>query len=138
MDSMMMDAMTRDMMSTDAMAGVDMQLLQDCMDACSACEQACTVCSVQTMDGQLMSCAPTCMNCADMAGTMMRSLMRMSGMDRESMTTMLEACAAMCRTCMDECMAHADASAVCKMCADACRACMDACAALKDATAAAA
>ena len=58
------------------MSTMDMSLMQACMDACSACEQACTVCSTQMMD-----CAPACMNCADMCNTMMRTMMRMQGMD---------------------------------------------------------
>ncbi len=48
------------------------------------------------------------------------------------MMAMLDACIAMCQTCMDECMEHADMSAVCKMCAQACQACMDACMAVKN------
>ena len=45
---------------------------------------------------------------------------------------MLDACMAMCKTCMDECMSHADMSDVCRMCAQACQACMDACMAMKN------
>jgi hypothetical protein len=131
MDSMMMDAWRTNMSSKpDAsmmdMAAMDMSVLQACMDACSACEQACTVCSTQMMD-----CSPACMNCADMCNTMMRGMMRMQGMTPASMMAMLDACIAMCQTCMDECMEHAAHSDVCRMCAQACQACMDACMAVK-------
>ena len=52
MDSMMMDMMSKDM-SKAGLSTMDMQLMQDCMDACSACEQACTVlCSTQMMDSR--------------------------------------------------------------------------------------
>ncbi|MBW9108874.1 hypothetical protein JNB63_10925 [Microbacterium trichothecenolyticum] len=127
MDQMMMGAMSKDMMSMPGMQAMDMSVMQACMDACSACEQACTVCSTQMMD-----CAPACMNCADMCNTMMRSMMRMQGMDSASMMAMLDACIAMCQKCMDDCMRHADMSEVCKMCAQSCQACMDACMAMKN------
>lgn len=126
MDSMMMEAMSADM-KMPGMEMMDMQVMQACMDACAACEQACTVCSTQTMD-----CAPACMNCADMCNTMMRSMMRMQGMTPAVMMSMLDACIAMCRMCMEECMKHAEHSDVCRMCAQACRACMDACMAVRE------
>ncbi|WJL95370.1 hypothetical protein QSU92_15745 [Microbacterium sp. ET2] len=126
MDRMMMDAMG----STSMMGGdtrMDMDLMQACMDACAACEQACTVCATQMMD-----CAPACMNCADMCNTMLRAMLRMSGMTPAVMVSMLDACIAMCQLCMDECMRHADMSEVCRMCAQSCQACMDACMALRE------
>lgn len=126
MDSMMMDAMATEMKSS-GMEMMDMSVMQACMDACAACEQACIVCSTQMMD-----CSVACMNCADMCGTMMRSMMRMQGMTAPVMMSMLDACIAMCRMCMDECMQHAEHSDVCRMCAQACKACMDACMAMRD------
>lgn len=126
-----MDAMRMMQENDDAtmsvMTEIDQELLQACLDACAACEQACTVCS--TME---MSCAPACMNCADMCHTMMRSMLRMQGMTPTTLMAMLDACIAICRSCMDECAAHASHSAVCAMCAESCRACMDACMALRE------
>lgn len=124
MDRTMMDAMGST--SMPGMATMDMALLQACMDACAACEQACTVCAAQMLD-----CAPTCMNCADMCNTMLRAMLRTSGMTPPVMVAMLDACIAMCQLCMDECMRHADMSEVCRMCAQSCQACMDACMALR-------
>ncbi|MFS0910426.1 hypothetical protein AB3M89_01455 [Microbacterium sp. 179-I 3D2 NHS] len=54
-----------------------------------------------------------------------------------TMTAMLDACIAMCRQCMDDCLRHADHSDICRMCAQACEACMQACMAMKDMMAAA-
>lgn len=130
MDAMMMDAMSKDMTGMADMPTMDMTLMQACMDACAACEQACTVCATQ-----LMSCAPACMNTADMCSTMMRAMLRMQGMNAAAMMAMLDACIEMCRMCMEECMAHADHSEICRMCAQACQACMDACMAMKSAMA---
>ncbi|MGV9768860.1 hypothetical protein ACWDR7_05155 [Microbacterium sp. NPDC003461] len=132
MDAMMMDAMAKDMKSMPEMASMDMSVMQACMDACSAAEQATTICSTQMMD-----CAPTCMNCADMCHTTMRSMMRMQGMTPAAMMRMLDACIAMCEACVDACRPHTD-SEICQMCIKACEACRDACAAMKDSMMAAA
>jgi hypothetical protein len=45
-----------------------------------------------------------------MCNTMMRAMLRMPGMTPASMMAMLDACIAMCQTCMDMCMMHADDS----------------------------
>jgi len=126
MDTMMMNAMSKEKMAMPGMPAVDMAVMQACIDACAACEQACVVCSTE-----LMSCATACMNCADMCGTMIRSMLRMQGMTPAVMMAMLDACIAMCQMCMDECAAHADMNEVCRMCAQACKACMDACMAMR-------
>ena len=123
---MMMDMMSKDLAKA-GMSTMDMSLMEACLDACSACEQASIVCSVE-----MTSSAPACMNCAAMCHTMMSCMLRMQGMTRDVTMSMLDATMAMCQMCMDECMAEADGSEVCKMCAQSCKACMDACMALKD------
>jgi hypothetical protein len=113
--------------------GMDMAMMQDCIEACSACEQACTMCS-STMTGEDMSmCMNMCMNTADICGTMMRMMMRPAGMHRESMMAMLQATTTMCMACADECMNHKDMHADCAMCAEACRQCAMACQKMMDA-----
>ena len=109
MDRMMMDAM-----GSTSMMGGDTRMDMDLMQAC------------------MMDCAPACMNCADMCNTMLRAMLRMSGMTPAVMVSMLEACIAMCQLCMDECMRHAEMSEVCRMCAQSCQACMDACMAMRE------
>ncbi|WP_221583635.1 hypothetical protein [Microbacterium sp. G2-8] len=126
MDQMMMDTMPNSMKSMPGMDMMDMSVMQACMDACSAVEQAATICATQDMD-----CAPACMTCADMSHTMMRSMLRMQGMTPAAMMAMLDACMAVCQMCMDECASHTD-NDVCRMCAQACQACMDSCMAVKD------
>ena len=105
---------------------LDVAVVQNCMEACSANEQACTMCAAHGLD-----CTAACMNCADMSSTMMRTLMRMSSMTPAVMIAMLDACLAMCQLCLDECAPHADADDVCRMCAQSTQVCMDACGALK-------
>ncbi|GAA4744621.1 hypothetical protein GCM10025783_15470 [Amnibacterium soli] len=107
---------------------MDMAAMQEAIDACSTCMQACTMCSdaMGGMDGMAV-CASRCAMCAEVCGTTMRMLMRPAGMERTAMIAMLEACTAMCAACMEECRTHADMSATCAMCADACEACDAAC-----------
>lgn len=125
-NSMMMDMMSKDMAKA-GMSTTDMSVLEACLDACSACEQASIVCSME-----MTPCAPACMNCAAMCNTMMNCMLRMQGMTREVTMSMLDATIATCQMCMDECMAHAEDSEVSRMCAQSCKACMDACMALKN------
>ncbi|GAA3343028.1 hypothetical protein GCM10020358_40180 [Amorphoplanes nipponensis] len=54
-------------------------------------------------------------------------LSRHTGYDATITRSLLEACAAACRSCGDECSGHADMHEHCRICADACRACEKAC-----------
>ena len=115
-------------MSNDTGMTMDMAALQEAIDACSTCMQACVMCA-DAMGGMeaMGTCASRCAMCADVCGTTMRMMMRPAGMERMAMVAMLEACIAMCAACMDECRTDADTSATCAMCADACEACDAAC-----------
>jgi hypothetical protein len=119
-------------MSMDAigMPAMDSKRMQDCIEACSACEQACTMCADNAMADGMIKCVSMCMDCADVCNTMMRMMMRPSGFDMAAMKAMLTACIAMCSACADECGNHAEMSETCRMCAMACDACMKACEAM--------
>lgn len=117
------------MRSSESMGtAMDMTALQEAIDACSTCMQACTMCSdaMGGMEGMAVCVSRSAM-CADVCMTTMRMMMRPAGMERMAMIAMLEACIAMCAACMTECRMHADTSATCAMCADACEACDAAC-----------
>lgn len=124
MSSMAMEMMGMRSMS---MAGMDMEMMNDVIEACSACEQACTVCADSMMGESMAAGMARCMDTADMCNTMMRSMLRPNGFDMQSMMSMLEACVAMCRSCAAECTRHADMSQTCEMCATSCMMCADAC-----------
>jgi hypothetical protein len=131
-----MDMTTEKMMTTMmpmdmSEMSMDMKLMQDCIEACAAAEQAATMCADAGSGDQMAKMSSMCMNTADMANTMMRAMMRPMGYDMASMMAMLEACAMMCRACADECMMHAEMSDHCKMCAEVCMNCAMACDALK-------
>lgn len=131
--SMTMDMMKAMPQGSGAMQSMDPMAMQECLDALSACVQACTI-SADSMAASDMEgsakCSSTCANCADVCDAMMRMMLRPSGMDMTVMMAMMQACVAMCRACMEECMAHAEMSETCRLCAQACERCMKACEAM--------
>ncbi|HEU4807615.1 MAG TPA: hypothetical protein VFT01_05080 [Homoserinimonas sp.] len=112
------------------MEGMDMKVMQECMEACSAAEQACTMCADSASGDQMARMASMCMTNADMCNTTMRMMMRPMGHDRASMMAMLEACMTMNKACADACMAQSAASDHAKMCAQVCMDCAAACEAM--------
>jgi hypothetical protein len=114
---MMKDAMSMDQ---SPMKGMDMAMLQECIEALSACEQACVMCADADAGEGMARCAGMCANCADLCGTMMRMMLRPNGWDMAVMMSAMETTMAMCRACSAECMMHAEMSEHCRMCAMAC------------------
>ncbi|MCU1406693.1 MAG: hypothetical protein JWQ43_2996 [Glaciihabitans sp.] len=112
--------------------GMDMAMMQECIEACSAVEQACTMCADQMMGAEMAMCRSMCMNAADMSNTMMRMMMRSAGMQMDTMKAMLLATMMMMTACADECMKHADMSDECRMCAEVCRQCAMTCQKMMD------
>ena len=49
-----------------------MAMMQECIEACSACEQACTMCADSMMGAEMAPSAAMCMNTADMSNTSRR------------------------------------------------------------------
>ena len=125
MDNMMMDMMKS--MPADKMMGMDMAMMQECIETCSAAAMAATMCADSDMGMEMAKCSSMCMNMADVATTMMRMMMRPMGMDMMSMHAMMMACVAMGKACSAECMMHADMDEHCRMCAKACDAMVMAC-----------
>jgi len=113
--------------------GMDMMMMQECIEACSAAEQATTMCADSMMGDDMMMCRSMCMNAADMGNTMMRMMMRPAGMHMESMMAMMSATMMMMNACADECVKMADMSEEAKMCAEVCRQCAMSCKKMMDA-----
>ena len=129
----MMKMHTESLSSKDMpMMGMDMAMMQECIEACSAAEQATTMCADSMMGDAMMMCRSMCMNMADMSNTMMRSMMRPAGMESSSMMAMLTATMMMATACADECIKHAEMSEECRMCAEVCRQCAMACQKMMD------
>lgn len=130
MDSQMMDMVS--MNRPSVMADIDAKLLQDGIEACSATEQACTMCadasSGSGMDNEMARMTGLCLSTADMANTMMRMMLRPNSTDLASTMAMLEAMMMTARACADECSGMDND--YCRMCAKVCLNCVDACSAL--------
>jgi hypothetical protein len=77
-------------------------------------------------------CLDMCLNCADMSNTMMRMLLRPTGMSQPAMSAMLQAMVVMCAACADACDAQAKSNPDCAMCAEVCRQSMRACQRMMD------
>ena len=98
--------------------------LIECAEACTACADACLS---ESSVAELTKCVRTNLDCADICGTTARVLSRHTGYDANISRSLLEACAMACRSCGDECGAHANMHEHCRACAEACRACERAC-----------
>lgn len=123
----MMTDMMKSMPAMDTGMAMDMDMMQRCIEACSAAAQAATMCADADMTDSMMRCGAMCMNTADVATAMMRMMMRPNGYDMAVMVPMLDACVAMGSACAAECRMHADMHDHCRICAMACEAMVEAC-----------
>lgn len=98
--------------------------LIECAEACTACADACLS---ESSVAELTKCVRTNLDCADICGTTARVLSRHTGYDANISRSLLEACVMACKSCGDECGAHANMHEHCRLCAEACRACERAC-----------
>ena len=116
------------------LGGIDKDKLAECIAACLACTQICTACAdaclSEDMVADLTKCIRTNLDCADICSATGNTLSRRTGYDANLTRAFLEACAAACKACGDECAQHAEMHEHCKICAEACRRCEDACRAL--------
>ena len=113
------------------LGGIDRQKLTACIEACVECAQACTACAdaclSEDMVAELTTCIRTNLDCADVCDATGRVLSRHTGYDANVTRAVLEACAATCTECGDECGSHAEMHEHCRICAEACRRCEQAC-----------
>ena len=77
--------------------------------------------------GDMVRCIRLCMDCADICTTAAGVTSRLVDYDPAVLRPLLESCAAICRSCGDECERHAAMHAHCRVCAPACRRCEQAC-----------
>ena len=114
------------------LGGIDRQKLQECIDACFECVKACTACADACLSeeavAEMRKCIRTDLDCADVCDATGRVLLRHTGYDANLTRAVLEACAAACKACGDECARHAEMHGHCRVCAEACRRCEAACA----------
>jgi len=123
------------MLSTHPRAlNLDRATLVECIEACFACAQSCTACADACLGeddvGGLVRCVRLCLDCSDTCVAAGRVVTRQTEFDVGEVRPIVEACAAACGFCADECDRHAHHHKHCRICAEACRRCENACAQL--------
>lgn len=102
-----------------------------CIEECYACAQVCTSCADaclgEEMVRDLVQCIRLNTDCADICTATGAVATRRTGSNEEVLSSMLQTCAAACRKCGEECLAHADEHEHCRICAEACDRCEQAC-----------
>ena len=115
---------------------VDAGLLAATIDALSDCAQACTADTDADLSesnlAEMVTCIRLCLNCTDICNATIGVISRLAEYDASATRPLLEACAAICERCGDECEQHAEMPH-CRVCAEACRRCERACRDLLDA-----
>jgi uncharacterized membrane protein len=109
----------------------DQDLLATVIDALTDCVQACTAdVSADLSEPELadmVTCIRLCLDCADICAASAAVVSRQGPYDPGVIRPLLEACAASCRSCGDECEHHAARHPHCRVCMEACRRCERAC-----------
>ncbi len=103
-----------------------------CVNACFTCQVACTACAdaclVEPDVQKLVACIRLDLDCADVCAATASIATRFNKMGaRQNLESMLTTCAAICRTCGEECDRHSQKHAHCRICAEACLLCAKAC-----------
>ena len=109
---------------------VDAAVLASTIDALNDCAQACTADADADLSEQNLSemvkCIRLCLDCADVCTATVGVTSRQAEYDANVTKPLLESCAAICKSCGDECERHAHMQH-CQVCAEACRRCEQAC-----------
>jgi uncharacterized membrane protein len=110
---------------------VDAGLLAATIDTLNDCAQACvadTGCDLSEQNvKEMVTCIRLCLDCADVCTATAGVISRQAEYDADVIEPLLEACAAVCKRCGDECERHAQMHQHCRVCAEACRRCEHAC-----------
>jgi hypothetical protein len=111
--------------------GADRDALVRCIDDCFDCAATCTACADACLGEDnvqdLVRCIRRCLDCADACETTGRILTRQTEPDLAVVRAAIEACAAACRACGEECERHAGHHEHCRLCAATCRRCEQSC-----------
>lgn len=109
----------------------DGDIARACVEACYECAAICASCADACLAEDDVAGMVTCirlnLDCSDICEVTGRLFARPSSRDAEALRLQLEACAAMCRACGDECASHAQHSEHCRICSESCRRCAQAC-----------
>ena len=110
---------------------MDVAQLAAAIDAISDCAQACiadTDADLAEQDvTEMVRCIRLCLDCTDVCTATAGVISRPADYDTDVARPLLQACAAICKSCGDECERHARMHEHCRVCAEACRRCEQAC-----------
>jgi hypothetical protein len=109
----------------------DANVLTATIDALSDCAQACAADADADLAEQnlaeMVRCIRLCLDCTDVCTATLGVVSRQTDSDPAITRPLLEACAATCKSCGDECARHAPHYEHCRVCEQACRRCEQAC-----------
>jgi hypothetical protein len=112
-------------------SNLGISILVATIDALDDCARACIADADSDLNEQnlseLVKCIRLCLDCADVCAATVRVTSRQTEYDAGVTRPLLEACAAACKSCGDECERHARMHEHCRVCAEACRRCEQAC-----------
>lgn len=110
---------------------IDRDALLRCIDECFECAATCTSCADACLGEEdvveLVRCIRLNHDCADACGAAGRIATRQTALDVGVLRAVIQACAAACRACGEECERHAAHHEHCRVCAGACGRCEQAC-----------
>jgi hypothetical protein len=110
---------------------VDRDALLRCIGECLDCAASCTSCAdadlAESDVSELVRCIRVCLDCADACDATGRIVARQTEPDLHLIRAIIEACAAACLVCAEECERHAAHHEHCRACAEVCRRCKQAC-----------
>jgi hypothetical protein len=104
-----------------------LRCIGDCFDCAASCISCADACLGEDDVRDLVRCIRLCLDCADACDAGGRVVTRQTEPDFGVIRAALEACAAACRACGEECERHADQHEHCRICAAACRRCEQSC-----------
>jgi hypothetical protein len=110
---------------------LDRELLRRCIDDCFDCAATCTSCADADLGEpdvqEMVRCIRLCLDCADLCTAVGKIVTRQTEIDLGVVRAAVEACAAACLACGDECERHAGHHEHCRICAAVCRRCEQSC-----------
>lgn len=121
----------KQMLESDAASTVDAGLLAATIEALDDCAQACTADADADLREDdvhgMATCIRLCLDCSDVCTATVAVISRRTAYGDAVTGPLLEACAATCGRCGEECERHAGEHPHCRVCGEACRRCEQAC-----------
>ena len=101
-----------------------------CAEECFDCAASCTACAeflLSENDQELIRVIRVVLDCGDACELTGRIAIQQSAPDVGCIRGLIEACAAACLACAEECDRHAAEREQCRLCVEVCRRCKTAC-----------